>query len=775
MDKAAAKSPIQVEDFLHLTQDAVIAIDRRQHIVLFNHTAEQIFGYCAEEICGQLLDLLIPVAFIKNHRTYVRRFASATGPIRRMAERKEISGRRKDGAEFPAEASIAKITHGDQDFFVVFLRDITLRKQMEQDLFKWAQAFENAEWGVAIGQANATRLETMNPAFARLYGYSLEEMTGKPIEELCAPEDRPKVREWIQKAHKEGHITYEASHLRKDGSVFPALIDITAVKDPEGQVQYRVVNVRDITAQKQAEMALRESEARYASIIAAMQEGIVLQGADGKILTCNASAESVLGLSADQMMNRTSVDPRWNAIHEDGSPFPGETHPAMLTLHTGKPYTGVVMGVHKPDGTLTWISINTEPLFHPQESAPYAVVSSYTDITERRHAYQLLEQRVEERTRHLSALLEVTRNVVSTLELKPLLATILQQLKLVVDYSGAAIATLDGDEFAILDYEGPIPREKIMRFRASAVQDTGYRRVAETRKPIIIADIWADDPWLRSMQNQTTTEMQSIYSDVHSWMGVPLISRDHVIGVLRIDHIEPNHFTEEQARLVMAFANQAALAIDNARLYEQAQAVAALEERQKLARELHDSVSQVLYSIGLGVRTARARLEHDPEKAAEPLDYCISLAEAGLAEMRALIFELRPESLEAEGLVAALSKQADALQARHSIVVEKSFCEEPGVPLAIKESLYRIAQEALNNIVKHARATQVDLCLEQIDGVLRLEVKDNGQGFDPAGNFPGHIGLNSMRERVERVGGSFEVESQPGGGTRLCARVPIRG
>jgi signal transduction histidine kinase len=142
--------------------------------------------------------------------------------------------------------------------------------------------------------------------------------------------------------------------------------------------------------------------------------------------------------------------------------------------------------------------------------------------------------------------------------------------------------------------------------------------------------------------------------------------------------------------------------------------------------------------------------------------------------MRALIFELRPESLEVEGLVAALSKQADALQARHSIAVEKSFCEEPGVPLAIKESLYRISQEALNNIVKHARATQVDLGLKQIDGTLLLEVKDNGQGFDPGENFPGHLGLNSMRERVERVGGSFEVESRPSGGTRICVRVPIK-
>jgi PAS domain S-box-containing protein len=774
MDNTTAQSPIRVEDFLRLTQDAVVVIDRRQHIVLFNDTAEQIFGYCAAEICGQPLDLLIPAAFKKIHRTYVRKFSTLTGSMRRMAERKEIAGRRKDGAEFPAEASIAKITRNGQDFFVVFLRDITLRKRMEEDLFKWAQAFENAEWGVVIGQANATRLETMNPAFARLYGYSLEEMTGKPIEDLYAPQDRPKVRAWIQKAHKEGHITYEATHLRKDGSVFPVSVDITAVKDPEGQVQYRVVNVRDITEQKKIETELRESESRYASIVSSMDEGIVLQDADGKIRTCNASAEKILGLSADQMMGLTSIDPRWNAVHEDGSPYPGETHPAYLTLHTGKPYSNVIIGVHKPDGSLTWTSVNTQPIFRPGESKPSGVVASFTDVTEQRRAYQLLEQRVEERTRHLSALLEVARNMSTILELKPLLTSILQQLRLVVDFTGAVIASLEGDEIVFLEYVGPFPRDKMLRFHPSTAQDNGYTRVIQARKPVIIGELWADDPWERSVVDQVDPELLPFFEQIHSWLGVPLISRDCLIGVLRLDHVEPNHFTEKHANLVMAFANQAALAIDNARLYEQAQAGAALEERQKLARELHDSVSQVLYSIGLGVRTARARLEHEPEKASEPLDYCISLAEAGLAEMRALIFELRPESLEVEGLVAALSKQADALQARHSIAVEKSFCEEPGVPLAIKESLYRISQEALNNIVKHARATQVDLGLKQIDGTLLLEVKDNGQGFDPGENFPGHLGLNSMRERVERVGGSFEVESRPSGGTRICVRVPIK-
>ena len=143
----------------------------------------------------------------------------------------------------------------------------------------------------------------------------------------------------------------------------------------------------------------------------------------------------------------------------------------------------------------------------------------------------------------------------------------------------------------------------------------------------------------------------------------PLTLKCCVIGMPVLTASEADAFTPHHATLALAIANQAAIAIENARLYAQAQELAALEERQKLARELHDSVSQALYGISLGAHTARKALERDPQGVVEPLDYVLSLAEAGLAEMRALIFELRPESLEAEGLVAALTKQAAAVQA----------------------------------------------------------------------------------------------------------------
>ena len=146
--------------------------------------------------------------------------------------------------------------------------------------------------------------------------------------------------------------------------------------------------------------SLQESEERYRSAIAALQEGIVVHKADGTIRACNPSAERILGLSSDQINGRTCLDPRWRTIHEDGSPFPGEMHPAMVSLRTGQPISNAIMGIYKPNGTLTWISINSQPLFRTGETLPYAVVASFSDITQRKQA-ELELQQLKERLQFL--------------------------------------------------------------------------------------------------------------------------------------------------------------------------------------------------------------------------------------------------------------------------------------------------------------------------------------------------------------------------------------
>lgn len=232
-------------------------------------------------------------------------------------------------------------------------------------------------------------------------------------------------------------------------------------------------------------------------------------------------------------------------------------------------------------------------------------------------------------------------------------------------------------------------------------------------------------------------------------------------------------------QLTLALRRRAEQATERERelrmLYEQTQELVSLQERQRLARELHDSVSQVLYGIGLGAQTAREALqvESDPKEAIESIEYVLTLAEAGLAEMRALIFELRPESLEQEGLVAALTKQVAVLRTRHGLSVEANLEEELSLPLEVKHTLYRVAQEALQNIVKHAHANKVVLQLTEKANEVALEVCDNGNGFDPTRPFPGHLGLRSMRERVAKVDGTLTIKSVTGQGTHISVRIPL--
>jgi signal transduction histidine kinase len=272
------------------------------------------------------------------------------------------------------------------------------------------------------------------------------------------------------------------------------------------------------------------------------------------------------------------------------------------------------------------------------------------------------------------------------------------------------------------------------------------------------------------------------YAPIHSFVrqapwdityNLPLVCRGRALGAIFFYYLPEQEPGEDEKVFLMAVADQAAVAVENANLFAETRGKAVLEERQRLARELHDSVSQALYGIALGARAAREWLDDDPAEAAEPLDYVLSLAEAGITEMRALIFELRPESLESEGVVAALEKQAAALEARHRISVEADLCDEPEAPLEAKEALYRIAQEALHNTVKHARARNVKIRMGCGPDGLILEISDDGLGFDARGEFPGHLGLRSMRERASRLGGTLEVQAAPDEGTHICTRIPV--
>jgi signal transduction histidine kinase len=361
-------------------------------------------------------------------------------------------------------------------------------------------------------------------------------------------------------------------------------------------------------------------------------------------------------------------------------------------------------------------------------------------------AHDRLEARVAARTAELRALLELSNTIAITTDLGPQLQAVLQRLV----ETGSAVA----GEVLELEPGG----------RLRAVASLG--EVPESR--LAVAEGEPARPAASRIAQAAVVDGDAL--------ALPLRARDEVVGVLHAYAPPGRGWDEEHLDLAAGLAAQAAVAIENARLYERARGQAADEERRSLARELHDSVSQAIYAVVLSAHTARRKLEADDAAGAgAALDSAIELAEGALAEMRALIFELRPEALAEIGLVGALRRQLDGLELRHGVRTEAELGEEPDLPFAAKQELLRVVQEALHNVAKHARASLVTASLRTADGRVVIVVRDDGVGFDPATAKPGHLGLTTMHERVAALGGSLLVESAPGQGTSVRVEAPLVG
>jgi PAS domain S-box-containing protein len=241
----------------------------------------------------------------------------------------------------------------------------------------------------------ATRIIRVNKFLTNLFGLDdPAQAIGKTYFDFAQAEYVQQVIAENEEITRTGHqiVEKEKTVTLPDGRMLWVSITKMPFHDRDGNIIGTCAVSRDITQRKQAETALCESEERYRSVIAAMQDGIILLDTEGTIRACNVSAERILGLSADQITGRKLQEARWQAIKEDGSPYLDEARPAMVTLRTGQPCRDEVMGVHKPDGTLTWISVNSQPLYKADGTTLNGVVASFEDITERRKTEEALRQ-----------------------------------------------------------------------------------------------------------------------------------------------------------------------------------------------------------------------------------------------------------------------------------------------------------------------------------------------------------------------------------------------
>ena len=480
--------------------------------------------------------------------------------------------------------------------------------------------------------------------------------------------------------------------------------------------------------------SLENSEERFRSVAQTAHDAIVTVDDSGTVVFCNRAAESMFGFPADEMAGRSFsmiMPARFRAACETG------IRRAMATgksVHAGRIIEAA--GLRKNGSEF--------PLEHSfaawQTSEGIFFTATLRDITERKQAEAQLEQ--------LLAQVQQERERVAALALQ--LQAERDTLDVIMENTRAHLAYLD-PQFNFIrvnstyaEGSGHTIAELLGRnhfgFFPHPENQTIFERVRDTGQPVEFR--------AKPFEFVDQPERGVTYWD---WTLVPVKAADGEVQGLVLSLLD---VTESK------------------RAEQQAQRLVMLEERQHLARELHDSLSQALYGIALGAHTALTYLDSDRGKVTEALDYVLSLTDAGLTEMRALIFELRPESLQIEGLVSALAKQAAAVRARYDIPVDTDLCTEPDVPIETKETLYRIAQEALHNAVKHAHASRLNVRLCCGDGGVVLEVSDDGVGFDPTQLHAGHLGLRSMRERAARLGGKLDVHSAPGNGARIRAQMP---
>ncbi|HEV8574311.1 MAG TPA: GAF domain-containing sensor histidine kinase [Dehalococcoidia bacterium] len=260
-----------------------------------------------------------------------------------------------------------------------------------------------------------------------------------------------------------------------------------------------------------------------------------------------------------------------------------------------------------------------------------------------------------------------------------------------------------------------------------------------------------------------------------SFLGVPIVAKGQVIAAFYLtDKIGLDEFTEEDQSIIEMLAAHAAVAIENARLFERSRELSVVEERNRLARELHDSVSQTLFSISLMADAAATLVDKDPQQARARLQSVRDVARSAVEEMRSLIFELRPAELDADGLAPTLRKHVDVLRRVQKTPIEFSESEYRRLPPRVEAEVFRIAQEALNNALKHSGAERIDVSLTIVDGKVTLSVADDGKGFDPfdAQARATRLGITSMKERAEALGAELRIESSETG-TRVQLEAPL--
>jgi len=362
-------------------------------------------------------------------------------------------------------------------------------------------------------------------------------------------------------------------------------------------------------------------------------------------------------------------------------------------------------------------------------------------------------------------LLTISHTLASTLKLQP--GLILYQLREIVEYTRGCFFSLEDSTLITLALRGTRQLEQSSQLQIPLQNLDDLDFLFNSRQPIVIADLGGDEPQAQFFRSILGAGAANLMEGMKSWIWVPLAVKSRLIGGLGLAHKKPNHFTFHHASLAQSVANQVAITMVNTELYKQARELAVLEERQHLARDLHDAINQSLFAAGIIAEVIPRLWEQDQDLARSSLKDLHRLTRSAQAEMRVLLAELRPSTLIDTNLSDLVKHLGYALAGRVDIPVDVMTSGDITIPSEVQIVFYRVCQEALNNIAKHAKASRVKIEIQQDGPELTLRIHDDGRGFDQNQATPGHYGLQMMQERADGVGAQLTVSSQPGQGTQL--------